>query len=286
MRYCSLKILLIILIWAFTCPLQAATENTDTKSIQYSFTITNSSNKVAPEVVFQTYGPVPQTSWQKVLQTDSSYTYQTTEDSLGNQVLQFTFENLPPFSTKIVRIRSEVNSTHQPQKQSEISKNYLLPEPHIESDHPEMIELAKKLQQEETLATVKAIFDWVAGNVQYSGYRSKPQGALYALQKKNGDCTEYMALFVALSRAAGIPARGIGGYVIEQDRIVKPADYHNWAEFHHDGTWQLADPQEKKFMENEKNYISMQIIGESSGNSLAGNSRFMVSGNNIKVKMN
>jgi transglutaminase-like putative cysteine protease len=95
-----------------------------------------------------------------------------------------------------------------------------------------------------------------------------------------------MALFVALCRAAGIPARGIGGYVVKQDKIVKPEDYHNWAEFYHDGTWQLADPQEKKFMEDEQNYIAMRVIGKSSGNFLTDNSRFMVSGNNIKVKMN
>jgi transglutaminase-like putative cysteine protease len=297
MRPFSLKILPVLLIWVFAYPLQAGTGQAETRNIQYSFTIKNTSNKVVPEVVFQTYGPVPETSWQKVLQTDSSYNYRATGDNFGNRILQFTFENLPPFSSKIVRIRSEIQSfenhrgltsglSPDNQKHLDSSEIYLLPEPHVESDHPEVIELSKKLQQDDPLATAKAIFDWVAGNIQYSGYRSKPQGALYALQHKNGDCTEYMALFVALCRAAGIPARGIGGYVVKQDKIVKPEDYHNWAEFYHDGTWQLADPQEKKFMEDEQNYIAMRVIGKSSGNFLTDNSRFMVSGNNIKVKMN
>jgi hypothetical protein len=81
MRPFSLKILPVLLIWVFAYPLQAGTGQAETRNIQYSFTIKNTSNKVVPEVVFQTYGPVPETSWQKVLQTDSSYNYRATGDN-------------------------------------------------------------------------------------------------------------------------------------------------------------------------------------------------------------
>ena len=281
-----LKLLVIHWILVAVNPVLAAAEQNKSKTIQYSFTITNTSNRIASEVVFQTFAPVSETSWQVIPRTGSSHTYKTITDEAGNQILEFTIKNLPPFSSKIIYIRSEVGNRQSPKIFSDASENYLQPEFHIESDHPAMIDLAEKLKQEENLATAKAFFNWAAANIRYSGYRSKSQGALYALQHKSGDCTEYMSLFIALCRAAGIPARGIGGYVIAQDAILKPENYHNWAEFYHNGVWHLADPQEKKFMKEEQNYIAMRIIGDSPDNSMVDNGRFMVTGDNIKVKMN
>ena len=47
------------------------------------------------------------------------------------------------------------------------------------------------------------------------------QDARHALETHAGDCTEYMALFVALCRRSGIPARGLGGYVCEKDKVLR-----------------------------------------------------------------
>ena len=95
-----------------------------------------------------------------------------------------------------------------------------------------------------------------------------------------------MSLFVALCRASGISARGIGGYICPESTIVKPGAYHNWAEFHHNGTWQIADPQNKVLMQNQAGYIAMRIIRASEDNPMGSFDRFRIKGQGLKAKMN
>ena len=121
--------------------------------------------------------------------------------------------------------------------------------------------------------------------MQYTGYSPKDRGALYALKKRKGDCTEFMHLFAAISRASGIPARGIGGYVCNTNMILRPSDYHNWVEFYEDGAWRIADPQKRVFMENQSHYIAMNLIGESTKNPMGRFHRFRFTGDGLKVKM-
>ena len=96
-----------------------------------------------------------------------------------------------------------------------------------------------------------------------------------------------MYLFVALCRAAGIPARGVGGYVHAQNAILRPADYHNWAEFYVDGVWYLADPQRHVFLQNQSHYLVMRVIGAvSDDHPMRHYRRFRYAGEGLKVKMN
>ena len=94
------------------------------------------------------------------------------------------------------------------------------PQKNIQSDHPAINRVAHKLQAPDPAKTIERVFRWVAGNVRYSGYVGKDRGALYALENKKGDCTEYANLFVALCRANGIAARPIGGYVCPQSGVL------------------------------------------------------------------
>ncbi len=64
--------------------------------------------------------------------------------------------------------------------------------------------------------------------------------ALEALQTGRGDCTEFSVLFVALARAAGIPARVAVGVA-----YWPPGEgfgWHAWAEVFADGRWVSVDP--------------------------------------------
>jgi transglutaminase-like putative cysteine protease len=106
------------------------------------------------------------------------------------------------------------------------------------------------------------------------------------LKNRTGDCTEFMDLFAALSRANGIPARRIGGYVCRESGVVGPDDYHNWAEFYDGAAWRIADPQRKVFMEGPSRYVAIEIIAESPKNPMGTYHRVRVSGDGLKVKMN
>src|SRR4030095_6203634 len=56
------------------------------------------------------------------------------------------------------------------------------------------------------------------------------------------DCTEFASLFIALSRAAGIPARPVFGYLVEPGESRYEIS-HLWAEFRDgDRGWVTVDP--------------------------------------------
>ncbi len=61
--------------------------------------------------------------------------------------------------------------------------------------------------------------------------------SLTALESRSGDCTEHTVLFIALARAAGIPARICSGVTYAKDAFY----YHFWPEVYV-GTWVQMDP--------------------------------------------
>lgn len=98
---------------------------------------------------------------------------------------------------------------------------YLQPSPLIESNDPEIQALAERITKEHQDAwdQVEALYDWVREHVRY--VKDSPlKGARAALKDGDGDCDELTALFIALCRASGIPARTV--------RVPG----HVWAEFY------------------------------------------------------
>ena len=75
----------------------------------------------------------------------------------------------------------------------------------------------------------------------YSHYGEKISSgfgsSLTALESLSGDCTEHTVLFIALARAAGIPARICSGIAFARDAFY----YHFWAEVYV-GRWVQMDP--------------------------------------------
>ena len=61
--------------------------------------------------------------------------------------------------------------------------------------------------------------------------------SLTALESRSGDCTEHTVLFIALARAAGIPARICSGITYAKDAFY----YHFWPEVYV-GRWVQMDP--------------------------------------------
>jgi hypothetical protein len=266
-----------IVVIAFIALNAAISLHAATRPIHYGFTITNTGSSVAKEVHFWTYAPLGQSSLQ------TSVPYQLITDDLGNQILHFTFADIPPYAAQIISIEASFNPVAQANQDR---KSYLQAEPFCESDDPAIRSLANQLQGPTVLETVKNVYGWVSNNVRYTGYLKNPRGALYALQHKQGDCTEYMYLFVALCRANKIPARGIGGYVAGSNPVLKPDAYHNWAECSIDGAWRLIDPQRRVFMGNQALYIPLHVIGDAPKNPIAGPYKFAFKGEGIQIEMN
>ena len=82
------------------------------------------------------------------------------------------------------------------------------------------------------------------------------------------------------------PARPVGGYVCPQGGVLKARNYHNWGEFYEQGTWKLADPQNRVLVQNGSDYIAMRIIHASADDPMGSYNRFRFEGEGLKVRMN
>jgi len=104
------------------------------------------------------------------------------------------------------------------------------------------------------LKTSKAIYDYVSKTLKYDFSRVQPNvqrmGATAALQNPTqAICMEFTDLFIAIARAAGIPAREINGYAYTENPELQPlslvADLlHAWPEYYDKdkGAWIPVDP--------------------------------------------
>jgi hypothetical protein len=197
-----------LLFWSKHSSKEVATPSpVVTKRIQYQFEIQNSSNHLAENVNFMTFAPRSSPASESIITLGTSHTYQKSEDSSGNQLLNFSFDYLAPFETRIVTISVELGlgSAHSAKESAPLS-DYLGPQPGIEVDNSELINQAKKLKRKDQMETAKAIYEWVRNHLTYSGYNREDKGALYAFKEKKGDCTEYAYLYAALNRINGIPS--------------------------------------------------------------------------------
>jgi len=261
-------------------------DSTRLKRISYRFVIQNTSNHVVKRAELWANAPVAETSTQRVTKISSSHLYDVEGDDFGNRIFHYTFDNLPPYASRVITIRVDLLMRERPLRSVRVTNEvYLVEEQFIETDDPQIRHLALSLKARNSLATAENIYRWITGNISYVGYVKKNHGARHALKAKQGDCTELMYLFVALCRAAGVPARGIAGYHCPESAALDPEQYHNWAEFYAEGHWRLCDPQKRVFMQQAADYVALRVINrlpEASGFDF---DRFEVAGEGVTARI-
>lgn len=128
---------------------------------------------------------------------------------------------------------------------------FLKPSPYIESGDPGIASLARGLVSgartyREALARIA---DWVSSNIAYDeSVSALPNyaelGALWALNARKGACLQFARLFVALARAAGIPARLVEGFSVRPPGTEAGLYTHVYAEAYIPGFgWLPVEPQ-------------------------------------------
>jgi hypothetical protein len=92
----------------------------------------------------------------------------------------------------------------------------------------------------------RAIYEYVLANMKYDkrGVGWGRGDALYACNRKRGNCTDFHSLFIALARSRGIPARFVIGFPLGPAGSGKIPGYHCWAEFYSGGEWVPVDASE------------------------------------------
>jgi transglutaminase-like putative cysteine protease len=139
-------------------------------------------------------------------------------------------------------------ATLRPSAADHEAHQYLAPEPLIESDDPAIrAEAAIAVRGVNgSRARAERLTRYVNGLLEKKPTISLPS-AREVLRTKVGDCNEHTALFVAMARAAGLPARVAVGLVYVKGAFY----YHAWPEVYLDegarGMWLPVDPTLNQF---------------------------------------
>ena len=200
---------------------------------------------------------IPQTIQGK--QKINAITYSTPPDSVGfegtDKYVYFSLHNFK-YSNKI-QLSIDASLYKQGEEQvdslrlnTQALKKYLSAEKYIESNNPSIKKVAESLKKENDLETIVQTYIFVKNHLTYySDGNPDTVGALSALQKGFGDCSEYSDLFIALLRANKIPARTVRGIFIN---YWGPNPWHAWAEVYvPKNGWVIFDPSRKHSIVND-----------------------------------
>ena len=170
-----------------------------------------------------------------------THTYKT--DRWGQKVAVYTFENVEPgevvgarysVDAKIGELRfylhpEKVGSLDEIPR--EITQMYLGEGSRYFINEPLITETAGKVLGGETNPywIARKLFEYEIGKVEYElagGWDVAPT----ILKRGTGSCSEYSFLYIALCRAAGLPARYQAGVAVRGDDACMDNVYHRWVE--------------------------------------------------------
>lgn len=193
----------------------------------------------------------PDTAFQQVsIDTLNPKPEGIVKDTDGNWKARYNLTSRQKLSIEAVvsvSISTTASETRKKLDETEIAQ-FLLPQPYWESSDEAIMTLAK------TYTTPKAIYTYVVSTLTYDYERVKTtpirKGALEALKTpKSAICMEFTDLFIAIARAAGIPAREAVGYAHTTNAKLRPLSLvsdvlHAWPEYYDrdQGVWIPVDP--------------------------------------------
>ena len=182
--------------------------------------------------------------------------------------------------------------------ESDLAK-YIKTDKYWEKDNPiitaTLAEIFKGGIPETTTEKAKLIYQYVVNQLKYDTTRLnnlERLGAVTALNNPNSAvCMEFTDLFIALSRAANIPARELDGFAYTQNQNLRPLSLskdllHSWPEYYDerkgwvmvDPTWENTSGGVDYFNKFDLNHVVLAVKGVSSTNPiLSENSKVTIS---------
>lgn len=209
---------------------------------------------------------------------DSGNTYACWNDIIIDGKQAFVVEvNYYVFSFSVhYLINSSLTADYN--RSSDLYRKYTQSEELIQSSNSKIIWKARNITngENDVHGKVFKIYNFIITHMQFV-VQDEERGALWALENEVGDCSEYSYLFVALCRAAGIPARIQAGFAFRSASETLE-NGHMWAEYYLenygwipvDATWQQFDTIDKRHFSSIKsvpeiipyaNYVFNRTIG-------------------------
>lgn len=136
-------------------------------------------------------------------------------------------------------------------------QKHLLPSEHVQSDHFEIQKLFKTLIPDQSKVNrsdlIRVLFNYTAKDIASAPFKGTTD-ALTCYRLGEASCGGKSRLFVSLLRAAGIPARLVGGLIL-RDGSWKES--HVWGEAYIDGYWVPFCPLNERFAEIPASYLAL-----------------------------
>lgn len=170
-------------------------------------------------------------------------------DADGNWLAVY---EIPPKQTLRIIAEGQVNIFSQPKNQGKTTltnkQSYLVPTKYWQADDQQIRNLALELK------TPENIYNYLVKNLEYDYGEVKKdsvrKGAVKTLEEPHkAICTDFTDLFIALARAAGIPARELDGFAYTENlklaEIAQDSDLlHSWPEYFDETKqrWIMVDP--------------------------------------------
>lgn len=249
------------------------------RQLRWTFELSNPLSSDLTDQVVWFYVPAVEAPAQTLDAVRLSMPWALTRDVLGQGIVEVKIPRFPALGRRVVSVIADLSMRDLPRESGlDDGEAWLGPERYIEVNDPAVRALAGALRCATAVDTARAIYDWVRGNLAYAGYAADDHGAAEALARRRGDCTEYAYLVVALARANGIPARMLGGYDTDRNAVLRPEDYHNWAELHFDSRWNLVDAQKERWLGPVERYVTFRIYRDAVLNPVGLAHRYAVQG--------
>lgn len=147
-------------------------------------------------------------------------------------------------------------SLQVPQFLPEQYSQYLIEEDGIQVNHPEIRDLWSSIQPDdsrELVPVLNAIYNYTYQDIEGAPFKGFTD-ALTALRLGRASCNGKGRLFVALARSNGIPARLVGGVIMNEG---SKRTSHQWIEVLIEGRWVPFDPTNGYFARLPENYLRL-----------------------------
>ena len=175
--------------------------------------------------------------------------YELVIDEYQNEYAEFDFSDHPAGTEITVEIEYQVTVNELTYElgtcEGTIPDEFTQPELRIEAANPQILALSEELSLDarNNCEQVRAFYDYVAGELVYT-FNRNDWGAQATLGPMGADCTEYSSLMIALSRAAGVPARYFEGLLYLEEKTASLAQTeHAWLDTYLPGIgWAAIDP--------------------------------------------
>lgn len=240
----------------------AASDDTSlTRNIQISVKVTNSGWQTATGVRVQLPLISADSPYQQTLKETFNQKVEKIETGeAGSRTAHIIIDSIAPGHSETITVDYllQIKPDGGLSSKAQVSEmqSYLKPSSKIESSHPEITVLAKKLTSdaEGEIAKINEIGKFIDSHMKYQlNSAHKNQGALSALRNREGVCEDYAALFIALARASGIPARQVNGFsdpkltgaswMSRSPEVSLQGFRHAWAEVYVENLgWVAVDP--------------------------------------------